>query len=132
MAKAAGERCGRTDLFFASQFAVANRKGRRSVFDKELIKLIGGNRKYVAYTVLLMVLGMLAINAGGWQNWMPASDAGYGLYYEWFSPLPAMLAACGIGLAGIVWLCALVALAMASRRAAQNTKRSTVEQSGKP
>lgn len=78
------------------------------------------------------VLGMLAINAGGWQNWMPASDAGYGLYYEWFSPLPAMLAACGIGLAGIVWLCALVALVMASRRAAQNTKRSTVEQSGKP
>ena len=72
------------------------------------------------------------INAGGWQNWMPASDAGYGLYYEWFSPLPAMLAACGIGLAGIVWLCALVALVMASRRAAQNTKRSTVEQSGKP
>ena len=77
------------------------------------------------------VMGMLAINAGGWQNWMPASDAGYGLYYEWFSPLPAMLAACGIGLAGIVWLCALVALVMASRRAAQNTKRSTVEQSGK-
>ena len=30
------------------------------MFDKELIKLIGGNRKYVAYTVLLMVLGMLA------------------------------------------------------------------------
>lgn len=30
------------------------------MFDKELLKLIGGNRKYVVYTVLLMVLGMLA------------------------------------------------------------------------
>ena len=30
------------------------------MFDKELIKLIGGNKKYVAYVVLLMILGMLA------------------------------------------------------------------------
>ena len=30
------------------------------MFDKELLKLIGGNKKYVIYTVLLMVLGMLA------------------------------------------------------------------------
>ena len=30
------------------------------MFDKDLIKLIGGNKKYVVYTVLLMVLGMLA------------------------------------------------------------------------
>ena len=30
------------------------------MFDRELLKLIGGNRKYVVYTVLLMVLGMLA------------------------------------------------------------------------
>ena len=30
------------------------------MFDKELLKLIGGNRKYVAFAVLLMVLGMLA------------------------------------------------------------------------
>ncbi len=30
------------------------------MFDKELIKLLGGNKKYVVYTVLLMVLGMLA------------------------------------------------------------------------
>ena len=30
------------------------------MFDKELLKLIGGNKKYVVYTVLLMVLGMLA------------------------------------------------------------------------
>ena len=30
------------------------------MFDKELLKLIGPNRKYVVYTVLLMVLGMLA------------------------------------------------------------------------
>lgn len=30
------------------------------MFDKELLKLIGGNRKYIVYTVLLMVLGMLA------------------------------------------------------------------------
>ena len=29
------------------------------MFDKELIKLIGGNRKYVIYVVLLMILGML-------------------------------------------------------------------------
>ena len=30
------------------------------MFDKELMQLIGANKKYVAYTVLLMVLGMLA------------------------------------------------------------------------
>ena len=30
------------------------------MFDKELLKLIGENKKYVVYTVLLMVLGMLA------------------------------------------------------------------------
>ena len=30
------------------------------MFDKELLRLIGPNRKYVVYTVLLMVLGMLA------------------------------------------------------------------------
>ena len=30
------------------------------MFDKELLKLIGGNKKYVVYTVLLMLLGMLA------------------------------------------------------------------------
>ena len=30
------------------------------MFDKELLKLIGGNKKYVVYTVLLMILGMLA------------------------------------------------------------------------
>ena len=30
------------------------------MFDKELIKLIGENKKYVAYVVLLMILGMLA------------------------------------------------------------------------
>ena len=30
------------------------------MFDKELLKLIGGNKKYVVYTVLLMVLGILA------------------------------------------------------------------------
>ena len=30
------------------------------MFDKELLKLIGGNKKYVVYTVLFMVLGMLA------------------------------------------------------------------------
>ena len=30
------------------------------MFDKELLKLIGGNKKYVVYVVLLMILGMLA------------------------------------------------------------------------
>ena len=30
------------------------------MFDKDLLKFIGGNKKYVVYTVLLMVLGMLA------------------------------------------------------------------------
>ncbi len=29
------------------------------MFDKELLKLIGGNKKYVVYTVLLMILGIL-------------------------------------------------------------------------
>ena len=30
------------------------------MFDKELIKLMGENKKYVVYVVLLMILGMLA------------------------------------------------------------------------
>ena len=30
------------------------------MFDRQLLKLIGGSKKYVVYTVLLMVLGMLA------------------------------------------------------------------------
>ena len=30
------------------------------MFDKDLIKLIGPNKKYVVYTVLFMMLGMLA------------------------------------------------------------------------
>ena len=30
------------------------------MFDRELLQLIGGNKKYVVYTVLLMVVGMLA------------------------------------------------------------------------
>ena len=30
------------------------------MFDKELIKLMGENKKYVAYVVLLMIFGMLA------------------------------------------------------------------------
>ena len=30
------------------------------MFDRQLLKLIGGNKKYVVYTVLFMVLGMLA------------------------------------------------------------------------
>ena len=30
------------------------------MFDRELIRLIGGNKKYVVYAVLLMVLGLLA------------------------------------------------------------------------
>ena len=30
------------------------------MFDKELLKLIGGNKRYVVYTVLFMVLGMFA------------------------------------------------------------------------
>ena len=30
------------------------------MFDRELLKLIGGDKKYVVYTVLFMVLGMLA------------------------------------------------------------------------
>ncbi len=30
------------------------------MFDKELIKLLGTNKKYVVHVVLLMILGMLA------------------------------------------------------------------------
>ena len=30
------------------------------MLDKELFKLIGGNKKYIFYTVALMVLGLLA------------------------------------------------------------------------
>ena len=60
--------------------------------------------------------GALAIQACGWQTWMPAADPGYGLYCSWFEALPVMLAVCGAALAGGVWLCAAGALAMARRR----------------
>ena len=63
------------------------------MFDKELIKLIGGNRKYVAYTVLLMVLGMLAMALGRarlrrWFVWTLAACALLAVANELHQTLP--------------------------------------------
>ena len=48
------------------------------MFDRQLLKLIGGNKKYVVYTVLFMVLGMLAnigITASVWLMGKKADQA---------------------------------------------------------
>lgn len=65
------------------------------MFDKELIKLIGGNKKYVAYVVLLMILGMLA-NIGitasiCWAIYLLIEKQAASMYLY-----PAIAAACAI------------------------------------
>lgn len=69
------------------------------------------------------LLGMLVLNFCGWQNWMPAADPGYPLYESWFGTLPGMTAACGCGLAGLVWLAGLYPFAMGSLRGSRTGHR---------
>lgn len=55
------------------------------------------------------VLTMAVIGAAGWQSWMPDTDPAYGLYRAWMGALGPVVAACGIGLAGLVWSTGLTA-----------------------
>ena len=67
------------------------------MFDKQLLKLIGGNKKYVVYTVLLMVLGMLAnIGITASVCWAVALliDGAQPLAYVW--PAVALAAAIAV------------------------------------
>ena len=67
------------------------------MFDKELLRLIGPNRKYVVYTVLLMVLGMLAnIGITASVCWAVALliDGAQPLAYVW--PAVALAAAIAV------------------------------------
>ena len=65
------------------------------MIDKELLRLLGGNRKYIFYTVACMVLGLcanLTITASiCWSLWLLTQGAGAGEYL-----LPLVCAASGI------------------------------------
>ncbi|MBQ8238485.1 MAG: ABC transporter ATP-binding protein/permease [Oscillospiraceae bacterium] len=65
------------------------------MIDKELLRLLGGNRKYIFYTVACMVLGLLAnltITASiCWSLWLLTQGAGGGAYL-----MPVVCAAAGI------------------------------------
>ena len=78
------------------------------------------------------VLGALAVNACGWQGWMPTEDPGYLLYYRWFAALPPALAGCGAALAGVLWVLSLVPFGMMLRRPhkaqKKQVKQKNVEQ----
>lgn len=65
--------------------------------------------------VLGAVLGLIAVQLSGWQGWMPAADPGYALYKSWFGGFAPVLAACGSGIAGLVWLVGLLPYTMALR-----------------
>lgn len=67
----------------------------------------GGALTQTAYTVgtavaLASVLACIGIQRSGWQHWMPADDAAYGLYINWFRGLGPVTAACGLALAALV------------------------------
>lgn len=65
--------------------------------------------------VLGAVLGLIAVQLSGWQGWMPAADPAYALYKSWFGGFAPVLAACGSGIAGLVWLVGLLPYTMALR-----------------
>lgn len=58
-------------------------------------------------------LTMAVIALSGWQSWMPDTDPAYGLYLEWMGALGPVIAACGVGLAGLVWATGLKAYGLA-------------------
>lgn len=62
------------------------------------------------------VLICFAIGLSGWQSWMPAGDAAYGLYFRWFGGFGPVTAACGMALAVVLWSISLL-LARSSRPA---------------
>lgn len=62
------------------------------------------------------VLICFAIGFSGWQGWMPAGDAAYGLYFRWFRGFGPVIAACGMALAVVLWSISLL-LAQSSRPA---------------
>lgn len=61
------------------------------------------------------VLAMMAVQVSGWQSWMATSDPAYELYKAWFGGFPPVLAACGSGLAGLVWILGFFPYVMAVR-----------------
>lgn len=70
------------------------------------------------------VLGMIAVQLSGWQGWMDAADPAYELYKSWFGGFPPVLAACGCGLAGLVWLADLLPYTMMMRTEAARRKKA--------
>ena len=77
--------------------------------------------------VLGAVLGMVAVELSGWQGWMPTADPAYALYKSWFGAFAPVLAACGSGIAGVVWLVGLLPYTMALRteKARRKKKKPT-------
>lgn len=70
------------------------------------------------------VLAMVAVQLSGWQTWMPATDPAYELYAAWFGGFAPVLAACGSGLAGLVWLAGMVPYTMALRADRQARRKA--------
>ena len=54
------------------------------------------------------VLICFAIQFSGWKTWMPSEDAAYGLYFSWFRGFAPVAAACGMMLAVVLWVIALL------------------------
>lgn len=52
-------------------------------------------------------LAMIAVGASSWQDWMPSSDPAHAFYLEWMGGMGPVLAACGCGLAGLIWITGL-------------------------
>lgn len=73
-------------------------------------------------------LTCIAISLSGWKNWMPATDAAYDLYVGWFRGLAPVVAACGFGLAALVWLASLYPYRMALYHESRKKHLTTKEQ----
>lgn len=74
------------------------------------------------------VLGMIVVELSGWQSWMSAADPAYALYKSWFGAFAPVLAACGCGIAGLVWLVGLLPYTMALRTERARRKKKAAAQ----
>lgn len=93
----------------------------------------GGTLTQTAGTVggalaLASVLAGVAIQQSGWQHWMPAEDAAYGLYTSWFRGFGPATAACGLALAALVWTLPLIEKMLRAAGTVERTPHLASEQ----
>lgn len=89
-------------------------------FQSSWAQLPGAAATVGASVAVGCVLICFGIQASGWQNWMPVDDAAYGLYLSWFRGFGPVVAACGMALAVVLWVVALM-LAQNNRPAGKKT-----------